>query len=34
MRELKITNVLTTDKRFKQMGFAVLPAARALKRRS
>jgi predicted nucleic acid-binding protein len=33
MRELRVTEVLTTDAHFKQMGFAVLPGTRAAKNR-
>ena len=29
MRELKLTGVLTTDRHFKQMGFEVIPGAKA-----
>ncbi|MBP7776410.1 MAG: type II toxin-antitoxin system VapC family toxin [Acidobacteria bacterium] len=33
MQELKLTGVLTTDKHFKQMGFEVVPGARASAKR-
>lgn len=33
MRELRLTSVLTTDKHFKQMGFKVVPGARASAKR-
>ena len=33
MRELKLTTVITTDRHFRQVGFAVLPAARTYRTR-
>jgi ubiquinone/menaquinone biosynthesis C-methylase UbiE len=33
MRELKLTTVITTDRHFRQVGFDVLPAARAQRAR-